>query len=244
MKARRYGYSFFVTAAVAVSLAPNAFADGNSPRLVDRVLSLEDSAASTELPVALRDISPDVEEIGLREASIISLGEFPQGRLATKPSFIDFSKWEIGAFVGVEVFSSDFKADPDWILGINTRVPIPGIPLGEWGGWAQVTVGHVDRDIPFYYPKRSGTWYGGAIGADYTLATTELVYLRAQGGVSYSQWNNINSLDNGAAIIVGLDFGFYWIKQYTKASLTINPQLHFDGTNWVALFNFGFSYDF
>jgi hypothetical protein len=65
-----------------------------------------------------------------------------------------------------------------------------------------------------------------------------------QGGISYAQWNNIHALDNGAGVLVGAEFGWYWIKHYSKASLTINPQLTFDSKNWVGLLNLGFSYDF
>lgn len=246
MKSRRLSlpYSVLLAAVVVIALGQTAFADGTESTHVARLLSTGEPDAALALPGSLNAWKEAAEQIDLREASIISLGELPQGRLAQKDPFIDFSKWEIGAFIGVVDYSSEFKADADFAFGVTTRVPIPGIPLGDWGAWGEFFLGHIARDIPFYYPHSKGEWYGIAVGGDYTLIKTELLFLRAQGGVMYAKWNNIHALDDGAGVIVGAEFGFYWIKHYSKASFTINPQLNFDSKNWVGLINFGFSYDF
>ncbi len=246
MKSRRLSltHSVLFTAAVFVSLAHSAFADGESPSRVARFLADTGPDLQLSLPADLNSWTDAADEIELQEAHAISLSQFPQGRLAQQPPFIDFSKWEIGGFIGMVAYSADFDADPDYVFGLTTRVPIPGLPLGEWGAWGQLFLGHIARDIPFYYPKSRGEWYGIAAGGDYTFVHTDLLFLRAQAGVMYAQWNNIHALDNGAGILVGAELGFYWIKHYSKASLTINPQLNFDGDNWIGLINFGFSYDF
>lgn len=246
MKSRRLSlpYSILITAVVFVALGQSAFADGTETTQVARLLATTEPDAALALPGSLNAWNAAAEDIDLREASIISLGELPQGRLAQKDPFIDFSKWEIGGFIGLVDYSSAFKASADFVFGVNTRVPVPGIPLGDWGVWGEIFLGHITRDIPFYYPKREGEWYGVAVGGDYTFLQTEILFLRAQGGVMYAQWNNIHALDNGAGVIVGAEFGWYWIKHYSKASLTINPQLNFDSKNWIGLINFGFSYDF
>jgi len=246
MKSRRwYANSILFAAAVVVALSNTAFADGGSRSEVDQLLADPGSDLTLPLPGTINAWADSADEIDLAAASIITLGEFPQGRLNTKPPFIDWSKMEIGAYFGVATYSSDFEADPDWNFGVKTRVPVPGISwLGDWGFWGQVFMGHIARDIPFYYPKSRSEWFGAAGGVDLTFLNTELLYLRAQGGIMYAYWNNINSLQNGAGVIVGGEVGFYWIKHYPRAVFTINPQLNFDGDNWIIFLNFGFSYDF
>jgi len=246
MKSRRMWlpHSVFYTAVVVVALSQSAFADGGAARLTERFLAGDAPSAELSLPTSLGDWAVAADEIDLAEASIISLSEFPQGRLAQKPPFIDFSKWEIGGFIGLVDYSGDFKADADLAFGVNTRLPIPGLPLGDWGVWGQFFLAHIKRDIPFYYPHKSGEWYGVAVGGDYTFLTTDLLFLRAQAGLMYAQWNRIHALDNGTGVLVGAEFGFFWIKHYSKASLTLNPQLNFDSKNWIGLITFGFSYDF
>jgi len=246
MKSRRLllPYSVLFTAVVLIALGQSAFADGTESTHVARLLSTGEPDAALALPGSLNAWKDAADQIELPEAPIVSFSEFPQGRLAQKDPFIDFSKWEVGAFLGLVDYSSAFKAKVDLSFGIDTRIPVPGIPLGEWGVWGEFFVGHITRDIPFYYPKRQGDWYGIAVGGDYTFLRTDLVFLRAQGGIMYAQWNNIHALDNGAGVLVGAEFGWYWIKHYSRASLTLNPQLNFDSKNWVGLIDFGFSYEF
>jgi hypothetical protein len=246
MKSRRTVlHSILFTAAVVVALSNSVFADGGNQTEVAQLLADRGPDLTLSLPATVNHWTDGADEIDLAEASIISLAEFPQGRLNTKPPFFDFSKWEIGAYFGMVAYSSDFKADPDFQFGINSRVPVPGISwLGDWGIWGQLFLGHIARDIPFYYPHSKGEWYGGALGLDLTVFTTDLVFLRAQGGLMYAQWNGIHALQNGAGVIVGADLGFYWIKHYSRASFTINPQLNFDGNSWIGFISVGFSYDF
>jgi hypothetical protein len=229
MKARRLSIRFSIfTAVVVVALSGSAFADG----------------AGTSLPATLGDWREEREEIALPETSIISLTELPQGRLSQPHPFIDFSHWEFGAFAGVADYSADFKANANWVVGIDTRVPIPGLPLGGWGAWAEAFVGNISRNIPFYYKKPSGTWYGVAGGGDYTLYKGEILAFRAQAGALYADWNNINALKNGVGVIVGADFAFFWIKHNDRATVTFNPQFTYDSKNWIGLYTLGFSYDF
>lgn len=246
MKSRRLSlpYSILCSAAVALALSSSAFADGGTATQVSRLLAGAEPDFTLELPANLNEWKDAADEIDLAQAHIVSLGAFPQGRLKTQPPVIDFDKWEIGGFLGMVAYSDDFEADPDYVMGITSRIPIPALPLGEWGVWGQLMFGHIRRDIPFYYPKSHGEWYGIMAGGDYTFLRTDLLFLRAQAGVMYAHWNDIHALDNGAGVIVGAEFGFFWIKHYSRASLTINPQLNFDGDNWIGLINFGFSYDF
>jgi hypothetical protein len=232
-----------------VALAQNAIAeDGTSARparAVESVVTVsEESLAGIErpLPLTLAAWEAERDENDLAEAHSISLEFLPQGRLSSRPPFIDFSQWEIGGFIGAVHYSSDFKAKLDWTVGLTTRVPVTG--LGRLGLFAQIWAAYIDRDLPFFYNKQAGTWYGAAIGADYTLWKGELGYIRPQVAVMYAYWHNVNGLDNGIGILVGLQVGLFWIKNYDKTSVTFTPQIQFNGGDHMIFLPLGISVDF
>ena len=212
------------------SVFPSAFADGTRP--------------DTPLPTSLNAWEDASAEVDLRDLDSLSLSAFPQGKTRRVEShpFADFSKMEFGGFAGVVGYSSDFEARPSYVFGITTRLPLPGMPLGEWGAFAQVFLGYINRDIPFYYSRKEGNWYGVGVGADYTFIKGDIFFLRAQLGVMYAQWNNIQALDNGMGILIGAEAGFFWIRNYNKASVIFCPQLSYDGTNYIGMFTFGFKF--
>jgi len=232
-----------------VALAQNAFADdgalSRTARAIDAVVTVaEDSLEGIErpLPLTLAAWEAERDENDLREVHAISLELLPQGRMSSRPPFIDFSQLEIGGFIGAVKYSSDFKAKLDWTIGLTTRVPVPG--LGRFGLFAEIFAAYVDRDLPFYYNHRSGTWFGGAIGADYTIWKGELGYIRPQVGVMYAYWHNVNSLDNGIGFVIGLQIGAFWIKNYDRTSVTFTPQFIFQGGDYMIFLPLGFSVDF
>ena len=214
-----------------LTLSSLAYADGSAPshtqQTLDAMLAApaEDALESMELPTTL------------------GLWAEPQGRQSHENPFIDFSHFEIGGFAGFTAFSSAFKANPSWAVGVSARVPVPGIP-GNWGIFAEAFVAYINRDLPFYYNNRSGTWIGAEVGGDYTFIRDNIWYLRAQAGILYAYWNKINALDNGVGGLAGIQAGFYWIKHNQNAVVTITPQLSYDGKNWIGIFTLGFSYDF
>ncbi|HVE39136.1 MAG TPA: hypothetical protein VNM14_04560 [Planctomycetota bacterium] len=216
------------------AVAPSAYADGSSPRYTEKALDAMlagptgDARESLALPTTLREEPRSF---------------FPQGRQSQQTPFIDFSHFEMGGYAGIAAFSSDFEADPTWVVGVSARVPVPGIP-GNWGIFAQGFISHITRDLPFYYDHRAGSWLGGEVGADYTFVRDDVWYLRAQAGMLYAWWNNVNALDNGIGFLLGVQVGFYWIKHNPNAVVTINPQFSYDGSNWLGFFTVGFSYDF
>jgi hypothetical protein len=242
-----------LTAAVLVALAPSAFADGSGPRHTETVLDAMLLAPAGEtleidapLPTNL-NLWTNAErefELELRDPSMISLAALPQGRRTSQPPFIDFSHLEAGGFVGLVDYSAKFKASASFVGGANVRVPVPGLPLGEWGIWGEAFLGYISRDLPFYYTSQSGSWFGAAVGGDYTIVRGEVMYLRAELGVLYAYWNGVNSLDNGMGALAGIQAGFYWIRNYTKAVFTITPQLSYDGKSWIAFVTMGFQVDF
>ena len=209
----------------------SAYADGSSSRYTEKALDAmlaapaEDAHEPLELPARM------------------NFWAERQGRQSQQTPFIDFSHFEMGGFAGIVAFSSDFEADPTWVAGITARVPVPGIP-GNWGIFAEAFISHITRDLPFYYQHRAGSWFGVEIGADYTFVRDDVWYLRAQAGMLYANWNNVNALDNGIGILLGAQIGFYWIKHNPNAVVTITPQFSYDGSNWLGFFTVGFSYDF
>ncbi|MBV8878900.1 MAG: hypothetical protein JO332_02940 [Planctomycetaceae bacterium] len=205
------------------------------------------SPSSEVLPQALRSSADELalprslSSWGSEDPALISL--LPQQRMAVQPPFIDFGKAELGGFIGAVKYSADFDADVDIAGGITGRVPVPGLP-GNWGLWASLAAAGMTRDIPFFYPHRSGTWFSANVGADYTLTTSEIWLVRAQAGVTYNYWNNLQGLDNNFAGTVGLDIGFYWIKFNHRTTVNLNPQVSFNGSNWYAILGLEFQVQF
>jgi len=200
-----------------------------------------EAALPDALPTRLDAWTEDPQ--GFNDYSLLTLSALPQGHLSQEAPFIDFRHAAFGAFVGLVTYSADFKANENIVGGLTARVPVPGLP-GDWGLFGQLSVGAINRDLPFFYPHQSGTWYGGTIGPDYTLTNGEVLVLRAQAGISYAYWNGVQSLDNGFGGTAGLDFGFYWIRHNRSATVNINPQITFSGGNYYAFLTLGFQVDF
>jgi len=235
---------FPLIAVAVVALAQSAFADGErGTRAVEAVLTPTlESVEVPETPLPDR-LNREIDESDLREAHGITLDFLPrQARMAGKPPFIDFSKWEIGAFAGAVAYSADFEAKVSYVIGATTRVPVTG--LGALGLYAEAFVSYIDRDLPFYYNHRAGTWFGGGLGLDYTIWKGQLGYIRPQVGVMYAYWNGVNSLDNGLGLTVGVQVGLYWVRNSDKTSLTFMPQFHMTKGDYMIFLPFGFSADF
>lgn len=230
------------TLAGVLALAQSASADDR--RALEAFLAtptLETPEIESPLPTSLDTWNEKMDEVELRDAHLIDF--LPQGRLSQKPPFFDFSRFEMGAYVGAVKYSSKFRADPNFVAGISARVPVPGIP-GDWGLWGHLFFSYVSRDLPFYYKDQAAAWFGGSVGADYTLLRREIWFLRANAGILYAHWNGVNGLDNGMGILIGAEFGFYWIKGNNKAVLNIAPELSYDGESYLAFLRLGFSIDF
>jgi hypothetical protein len=234
MNVARLRFAFSVLSALLAMSSASAFASEEEPSSRFSVRTLDAMLAATEDPVESVELPT---QLNLWSAE-------PQGRQSHQTPFIDFSHFEMGVFAGVAAYSTDFKANPSFLAGISARVPVPGIPLGDWGIFAEGFVSYISRDLPFYYNNRSGTWFGGEAGGDYTFIRDSVWYLRAQVGILYAYWNKVNALDNGVGILGGVEVGFYWIKHNNQAVVTINPQISYDGSNWIGIVTIGLSYDF
>ena len=196
------------------------------------------------LPTSLDNWSVAEDELELREFSSLSLAALPQGRLAAKKPFIDFDGLELGGYVGMVKYSSDFLAGVSYILAVTSRVPVPGIALGEWGLWAELFMGSVDRNLPFYYVNQAKTWFGGSLGADFMVVKGEVAFIRLQAGAMYAYWNKTDGLANGIGVMGGVQLGFHWIRGNDKSSITFNPQMSYNGKSYILFIPVGFSIDF
>jgi hypothetical protein len=227
-----------------------ACADGAAPRHAEQTLDAllmapeGENPASPNLPTHLNLWSVPETSVESDRLQAISLGDFfPQGRQPHATPVIDFDHFEYGGFLGVADFSSRFKANATWVAGLSARVPVPVIP-GNWGIFAEGFASYISRDIPFYYKNKSGIWFGGELGGDYTFVRDDIWFLRAQAGILYAYWGGVNALDNGIGVLGGAELGFYWIKHNPHAVVTFNPQLTYDGKNWIGLFSIGLGYQF
>lgn len=226
-----------------LALAPAAFADENEGRQVRRfldsaALALPEEDADSPLPTSL-SLKQDEDEL----RSDYRRADYRRAKPVEKDPIVDFSKFEMGGYLGIVAYSGDFEADPNYVVGITARLPVSGLP-GEWGVWGSLHLSYIRRDLPFFYRNTHGTWIGFSVGGDFTLLKNDIWYLRPQLGVMYAHWYDIQALDSGMGVLAGLQFGFFWIKGYKKAVVTLTPQLSFDGDNWIGFASVGFSVDF
>lgn len=251
MNAHRFSSTAFpalIAILVSAAFAPAASADEAEIRHVrkflDSMANVETGAvAESEFEFPTR-LSAEVvqDEDDMREE--YRRADYRRVRERNKPAFFDFTRFEMGGYMGIVDFSSEFEADPSYVFGVSARVPVTGLPLGEWGIWAQLHLSYVRRDIPFYYKNSHGSWMGLSVGGDFTLLSNRIWYLRPQLGIMYANWMDVQALDDGLGVLAGMQFGFFWIKGYDKAVVTLTPQLSYDGEAWVAFMTLGFSVDF
>ena len=236
------------TAVAVLALAQTAFTEEENltrgPRAVEAVVTPTLEAAEVSFETPLPRLGDTIDESELKEVHGIKLDFLPapQGRMSSKPPFIDTSKWEIGAFIGAVMYSGDFEASINYILGVTTRVPVTG--LGQLGLYAEAFISYIDRDLPFYYDHRAGSWYGIGLGLDYTLWKGTLGYVRPQIGVMYAYWNGVNSLDNGLGITIGVQVGLFWVRNSDKSAITFMPQFQMQSSDFMIFLPIGFSVDF
>lgn len=184
------------------------------------------------------------EELVAVEPPAPQEGRIPQPR---KPEierpFFDFERSEINPFVGIAMFSGNFDADPDYVVGLHYRVPLPQI--GEFGGWVQALFAHVDRDLdPFLYDSTNGNFMGFGAGMDYDLLTWGRLLLRPQAGLMHLGYDNVDGAEDGFGVLLGAVFNLTWVNVRQRVGITYNPQWLFDGEDWVFFHNIGLSIGF
>ncbi len=206
------------------------------------VLSVPLSALASDLPEGPdpeEEFTPQEEELGpLRYDDPL-----PRGKSARRSPFLNLERTEFQPFVGAIAFSSEFEADPTLSAGLLLRVPT-SLFDGRIGLWGEAAVSRIERDLPFYQPDKEGNFFLFGGGFDYEVAHGDVFFLRAQVGALYSYFNDVNQVENGFGAVAGLSFGWHWIRFTRNVYMTLNPQLAFDGEDWMLLLNVGMGFDF
>ncbi|HXG62527.1 MAG TPA: hypothetical protein VNO22_14240 [Planctomycetota bacterium] len=167
----------------------------------------------------------------------------PRGMSLRSRPLLNLEHTEFHPFLGAIAFSSAFDADPTYAAGLLLRLPT-SILDDHLGLWAEGVVSRVERDLPFYQPDKEGNFFLFGGGVDYEVVHSEFVFLRPQVGFLYSYFNDVNGLENGFGVLGGLSFGWHWIRFTRSVSMTLTPQVVFDGEDWMFLVTLGMGFDF
>jgi len=163
-------------------------------------------AAADELPLRLQDPAP------------ASAGS----------SFFDFSRLELGIWLGIAGASSDYESDPSPAGGGLLRVPLPwlssdllGMKDDAFGVFVQGSVTSVERELDPAPPDAAGPVVIGGLGLDFALVRDESHLLMAQLGVQYVHLSGVFEADDGAGLLLGVMGG---LKIAERSWVTLNPQ--------------------
>lgn len=205
------------------------------------VLALSAVDTDETLPRTLADEFPSAREdmeFFLPQAR----GQARRGTSASRP-FFDFAHSELGGWIGIAQFSGEFDADPEFAGGVTFRVPLG--KLGYAGLWAGVFFSALERDLdPVLYTDREGTLMGAAAGLDYGIVDTESVFVRPQLGFSFVRFGDVEGTDDGLGVVMGAAFGVYMVRLRQNVSFSYNPQLHYDGEDWILFHAVGINVGF
>lgn len=159
----------------------------------------------------------------------------PQGTRPAPPSgpFVDFSGSEINPFAGAVLFSGEFEGDADYAVGAMFRVPVPGLLNGNFGAFVEILVSHLQRDLDPEPETPDGMFYGFGTGADYTFVKGKTGFVRGQLGLLYASFGDISGVDDGVGALVGAVGALHWFSQRFDVWFTLNPQLAYDGDDWM-----------
>ncbi|HEX7898543.1 MAG TPA: hypothetical protein VF950_12335 [Planctomycetota bacterium] len=172
----------------------------------------------------------------------------PQSRAQSRRAgparpFFDFERAELGGWIGIAQFSGEFEADPEFAAGVIFRVPLG--KLGAAGLWAELLFTAIDRDLDdTLYDELDGAVIALAAGLDYGLVDGESFYVRPQVGFSFVSFGDVEGTDDGLGVVLGAVFGTYVVKLRQTVTFSYNPQLFYDGEDWVLFHAVGFNVRF
>jgi hypothetical protein len=240
----------FITSTAAHSLFNSAFAAADElspftvrPEFRDLDAPPLDPDETLEVPLPTRMKLQDEAELKKIHDERRYSFDTPRQAPAERP-LIDWERIEPGIFTGLVYYGSGFRADPEALLGVSLRLPIPGLPTSRFAAFAEFFGSYVNRDLPFFYSNQAGTWYGATVGGNYTLYDGPYAYVRARGGIIYADFNGVRELKNGMGILVGGELGFYWVQHTDRFRVTIIPEYTFSGKDSMILLTLGLSFYF
>lgn len=152
-------------------------------------------------------------------------------------ALIDLRRLELGYHGGALVFGGDFESDPQ-VAGLLTfRAPLPwlsrrllGFECDVLGAFVQAGVGRIDRDLDPAPVTADDTLLFGAVGADLCLVPEGAWLLRFQGGAGYVDFGDVDGVDSGAGLLLGLQAGAalsegVWLTAQPQALLASDDQI-------------------
>jgi len=197
-----------LSAAVAVAILGTAPAFADDDRWIEayRTMSLQEPAPPAPKPAA-PPAAPAAQE---------GPGEpFAQS-------------FEVAVHFGMAAFSSEFEADPEFAAGVSVRFALPwfsktvvSLDEASIGMFIDFTFSSISRDIPTL-KEQDGTLIFFTVGLDFDAYKDETWVIRPQLGLQYGNFGGVTDLDNGIALLLGVEVGIRLSDQFR---LFVNPQV-------------------
>ena len=154
--------------------------------------------------------------------------------------------FEIAAHIGFAAFSSEFEADPEFAAGVSVRAALPwfsktvlGLDEASFGLFIDFTFSAISRDIPVL-KETDGTLIFFTVGLDFTAYKDETWVIRPQLGLQYGNFGGVTDLDNGIALLLGVEAGVTFAEGWR---VFFNPQIGI-GEDMVFFLPLGVAYSF
>jgi hypothetical protein len=154
--------------------------------------------------------------------------------------------WEVAAHFGFCAFSSEFEADPEFSAGLSVRAAMPwfsktvlGLDEASIGLFLDFTFSSIDRDIPVL-KEPDGTLIFFTVGLDFTVYKDETWVIRPQLGLQYGHFGGVTDLDNGIAVLLGVELGVSFAEGWR---VFFDPQVGI-GEDMVFFLPLGVAYSF
>ena len=169
----------------------------------------------------------DAPEIGK------ALGERPgiSGPRVGEHPFFDFDHVSVSTLFGMISYSNEFDADPEPAVGAIFRTPLPylsaemfGLEPGDLGLYAEIAATRIERDSPLPVTEEAGSPTIFGIGLEYTPERSESLFLSFQLGAHYTHFGDVDGLDDGFGLNVGLATG---VPLGSGWNLFVMPQVLF-----------------
>jgi len=195
------------------------------------ILSLALAQAGAD-PRAALPLAMTLDEPRAQEGQDRKPESFPPSEAAAPKSapIIDLEWLELGAGIGVAVFSHDYLAGPSASFLVSAHAPLPWLspgsdPKGEYFGlFLEAAFATIDRDLSPAVEHRRGTAAFTTLGMDYSFIRDSSWILMARGGVLYAYYGNLAQLNSGVGGTAGAVAG---IQISGKMSLTCQPEAFF-----------------
>ncbi|HEX7902094.1 MAG TPA: hypothetical protein VF950_30320 [Planctomycetota bacterium] len=163
-------------------------------------------------------------------------------------ALIDLRRLEVDLLAGAMVYSGDFESDPQALGLVYLRAPLPwlsryvlGFECDVLGAFAQAGAGSIDRDLEPLPDQPDGTVGLAAVGMEASLVPEDAWRLRIQGGLDYVHFGDVDGVDSGAGLLLGINAG---AALSDRVWISLLPQAHFGGEDAIFTLSAGLSIRF